>query len=69
MLGAIGPHFDGIEAELAALNELLEPSGTQLARNEYALLSGPVLARIFFERAEPTDAFIQATVTQWLARG
>ena len=29
MLGAIGPHFDGIEAELAALNELRDkPAGT-----------------------------------------
>ena len=34
----------------AALNELLEPSGTTISIDEYALLSGPVLARIFFER-------------------
>jgi AcrR family transcriptional regulator len=52
---------------LAALNELLRPSGTQVAPDEYALLSGPVLARIFFERADATDAFIASVVTQWLA--
>src|SRR4051794_32997164 len=29
LLGAIGPHFDGIEAELAALSELrVRPAGT-----------------------------------------
>jgi AcrR family transcriptional regulator len=52
---------------LAALNDLLKPSGVQVAPDEYALLSGPVLARIFFERAEATDAFIASVVTQWLA--
>jgi hypothetical protein len=52
---------------LGALNELLKPSGVQLAPDEYALLSGPLLARIFFERAEATDAFIASVVTQWLA--
>ncbi|HEY1669328.1 MAG TPA: TetR family transcriptional regulator [Trebonia sp.] len=52
---------------LAALNELLQPSGIQVAPEEYALLSGPLLARIFFERAEATDAFIASVVNQWLA--
>jgi len=51
---------------LADLNDLLAPSGTRLAPPEYALLSGPVLSRIFFERGEVTDEFIQAVVTQWL---
>jgi AcrR family transcriptional regulator len=51
---------------LAALNELLASSGTQLVPEEYALLAGPVLSRIFFERGEATDEFIHAVVTQWL---
>jgi AcrR family transcriptional regulator len=52
---------------LAALNDLLRPSGIQVAPDEYALLYGPVLARIFFERVEATDAFIAVVVAQWLA--
>ena len=35
--------------------------------DEYPLLYGPVIARIVFERAEATDAFIASVVTQWLA--
>jgi AcrR family transcriptional regulator len=52
---------------VAALNELLKPSGVTLASDEYARLTGPVLARIFFERRPVSDEFISATVTQWLA--
>jgi hypothetical protein len=51
----------------AALNELLEPSGTAITDDEYALLSGPVLARIFFEREPVTDEFIAVVVARWLA--
>ena len=51
---------------LDALNELLKPSGVQVEPDEYALIYGPVLARIFFERAEATDDFIAAVVTRWL---
>ena len=51
----------------AALNELLKPSGTTISGDEYALLSGPVLARIFFERHEVTDEFIADVVSGWLA--
>jgi AcrR family transcriptional regulator len=51
---------------LAALNDLLKPSDTRVAPEEYALLYGPVLARMFFERAEATDAFIASVVAQWL---
>jgi AcrR family transcriptional regulator len=51
----------------AALNELLEPSGRAITDDEYALLSGPVLARIFFEREPVTDEFIAAVVSRWLA--
>ena len=51
----------------AALNELLQPSGTTISSDEYALLTGPVLARIFFERRPVTDEFIAAVVAQWLA--
>jgi AcrR family transcriptional regulator len=50
-----------------ALNELLQPSGTTISSDEYALLSGPVLARIFFERRPVTDEFIATVVAQWLA--
>jgi AcrR family transcriptional regulator len=51
---------------LAALNELLKPSGTQVTSDGYMLLTGPVLTRIFFERREVTDEFIHAVVAQWL---
>jgi hypothetical protein len=51
---------------LAALNELLKPSGIELAPEQYALLTGPLLARIFFERGAASDTFIQDVVTQWL---
>ena len=51
----------------AALNALLKPSGVQVTADEYPLLYGPVIARIVFERAEATDAFIASVVTQWLA--
>jgi AcrR family transcriptional regulator len=50
----------------AALNDLLRPSGIQVTPDEYPLLYGPVLARILFERAEATDAFIASVVAQWL---
>jgi AcrR family transcriptional regulator len=50
----------------AALNDLLRPSGIQVTPDEYPLLYGPVLARVFFERAEATDAFIASVVAQWL---
>jgi hypothetical protein len=32
---------------------------------DYALLSVPVLARIFFERREVTDEFIAEVVSRW----
>lgn len=51
---------------LAAFNELLKPSGVKLAPDEYPLLYGPVLARIFFERTEATDDFIASVVGRWL---
>jgi AcrR family transcriptional regulator len=51
----------------AALNDLLGPSGVRVTADEYPLLYGPVLARIVFERAEATDAFIGSVVAQWLA--
>jgi AcrR family transcriptional regulator len=51
----------------AALNDLLRPSGIQVTPDEYPLLYGPVLARILFERAEATDAFIASVAAQWLA--
>jgi len=51
----------------AALNELLKPSGRSITDDEYALLSGPVLARIFFEREPVTDEFIAIVVARWLA--
>jgi AcrR family transcriptional regulator len=50
----------------AALNKLLEPAGIQIDDDEYTLLYGPVLARLFLERGEVTDKFIDTVVTQWL---
>jgi AcrR family transcriptional regulator len=52
---------------LRALNELLEPSGRQITEEEYTRLVGPVLTRVFFDRRDVTDEFIDATVAQWLA--
>jgi AcrR family transcriptional regulator len=52
---------------LTALNELLRPSGVAISADEYALLTGPVQARIFFERVPVSDAFITAVVDQWRA--
>jgi AcrR family transcriptional regulator len=52
---------------VAALNDLLKPSGVRLASDEYARLTGPVLARVFFERRPVSDEFIREVVTQWLA--
>ncbi|MGW0884713.1 TetR/AcrR family transcriptional regulator [Streptomyces sp. NPDC002671] len=51
----------------AALNKLLEPSGVQIDDDEYTMLYGPVLARLFLDRGQVTDTFINAVVTQWLA--
>jgi AcrR family transcriptional regulator len=51
---------------LAALNGLLAPSGRQVAAGEYTLLYGPVLSRLFFDRGEATDEFIELVVTRWL---
>jgi AcrR family transcriptional regulator len=55
-----------MEDRLAALNRLLEPSGLQITSEQYSLLYGPLLARLFFDRAEATDEFIDTIVTQWL---
>lgn len=55
------------EDRRAALNEVLAPSGVVVTPGEYALLTGPVLARMFFERGEVSDEFIAACVTGWLA--
>ena len=52
---------------LGALNELLKPSGVEVEPEEYALVYGPVLARLIFERGEATDDFIRTVVARWLA--
>jgi hypothetical protein len=52
---------------LAALNQLPAPSGRQVTEEEYTLLYGPVLSRLFFERRDVTDDFIHDIVTQWRA--
>jgi AcrR family transcriptional regulator len=52
---------------LAAFNDLLRPSGIQVSPEEYTVLSGPLLARVFFDRAEVTDDFIASAVDHWLA--
>ncbi|PBC84200.1 MULTISPECIES: TetR/AcrR family transcriptional regulator [unclassified Streptomyces] len=50
----------------AALNTLLDPSGVQIDDTEHTLLYGPVLARLFLDRGQVTDEFIDTVVTQWL---
>ena len=52
---------------LAAFNLLLAPSGLQVGAEEYTMLVGPVLARLFFDRAEVTTEFIDDVVAGWLA--
>ena len=52
---------------LAAFNLLLAPSGLQVGAEEYTMLVGPVLARLFFDRAEVTTEFIDDVVSGWLA--
>jgi hypothetical protein len=52
---------------LVAFNLLLAPSGPQSTAEEYALLVGPVFARLFYDRADVTDQFIDMVVSQWLA--
>lgn len=51
---------------LAAFNLLLRPSGRQVTAEQYALLVGPALARLFFDRTEVTDAFAGIVVSAWL---
>jgi AcrR family transcriptional regulator len=51
---------------LAAFNELLGPAGQRVSDEDYTLLCGPVLARIFFDRGEVTSGFLEAVVDQWL---
>ncbi|MFD7836185.1 TetR/AcrR family transcriptional regulator [Streptomyces sp. NPDC059761] len=55
-----------VEDRHAALNKLLEPSGLKITAEQYTLLYGPLLARLFFDCAEASDDFIHRTVTQWL---
>jgi AcrR family transcriptional regulator len=55
------------EDRRGALNELLKPSGVQVEPDEYALVYGPVMARILFERGEASDEYIQTVVARWLA--
>ena len=54
------------EDRYAGFNRLLEPSGVQISEDEFTLLYGPVLARLFLDRGQVTDAFIDAVVAQWL---
>ena len=52
---------------LAAFNQLLAPSGLTVSAEEYTMLVGPVLARLFFDRVEVTAEFIDNVVSGWLA--
>jgi AcrR family transcriptional regulator len=52
---------------LAAFNLLLAPSGLQVGAEEYTMLVGPVLARLFFDRVEVTAEFIDDVASGWLA--
>lgn len=59
--------LEGIAADrLAALNDLLAPAGYRIGADDYMLLVGPLLARLFLERAVVTSEFIDAVVSQWL---
>ncbi|MHA3019738.1 TetR/AcrR family transcriptional regulator [Mycobacterium sp. BMJ-28] len=49
----------------ASLNALLEPSGVRIDDDEFTMLYGPILARLFLDRGQVTDAFIDAVVDQW----
>ncbi|MEX3106200.1 MULTISPECIES: TetR/AcrR family transcriptional regulator [unclassified Streptomyces] len=51
----------------ADFNRLLEPSGIQIGDDQFTLLYGPVLARLFLDRGTVSDAFIDSVVTHWLA--
>ncbi len=41
------------------------PSGVRISDDEFTLLYGPVLARLFLDRGQVTDEFIDAVVAQW----
>ena len=59
--------LEGIAADrLAALNDLLAPSGYRIGADGYMLLVGPLFSRLFFERAAVTSEFLDAVVSQWL---
>lgn len=49
------------------IGALLAPSGRQSTAEEYAMLVGPIFARLFYDRAEVTSEFIGAVVSMWLA--
>ena len=53
--------------EVGAFNQLLTPSGLAVSAEEYTMLVGPVLARLFFDRVEVTAQFIDNVVSGWLA--
>ncbi|MGW3419266.1 hypothetical protein [Streptomyces phaeochromogenes] len=38
----------------------------RISEDEFTLLYGPVLARLFLDRGHVTDTFIDTVVTQWL---
>ncbi|WP_234047958.1 hypothetical protein [Streptomyces liliifuscus] len=54
------------EDRYVGFNKLLEPSGIQISDDEFTLLYGPVLARLFLDRGQVTDTFIDTVATQWL---
>jgi hypothetical protein len=41
------------------------PSGCRVTEEEYTLLYGPVLSRLFFERRDVTGDFIRDIVARW----
>jgi AcrR family transcriptional regulator len=55
-----------IEDRRADLNRLLEPSGIQICHDEFTMLYGPVLARLFLDRGQVSDTFADTIVAQWL---
>ncbi|MEU6214524.1 TetR/AcrR family transcriptional regulator [Streptomyces sp. NPDC047023] len=52
-----------------ALNALLEPAALQVTREEFALLTGPVLFTRFISRQPVSDDAIDRIVAHWLDSG
>lgn len=50
----------------AALNQLLQPAGLNISQDDYAVLPGPGLYRLFWYRRAVSDEFTHRIVSTWL---